>query len=104
MTAKTKRQGGIPFTGNDARLFQDVFDVLEAVYGEEAPSYMRGYLETWTRYRQLKATGVKVSISPPKYGRRWSLLNDEGRAMDDDVSCNQMIRRACEIMVGIKSV
>jgi len=74
MPAKREKQGGIFFTGNDARLFQDVFDVLEEVYSEEAQSYMRGYLQTWKRYRQLKSNGMKVSISPPKYGRRWPLL------------------------------
>ena len=31
----------IPFTGQNAGIFQDLFDVLDGVYGDEAQSYRR---------------------------------------------------------------
>jgi hypothetical protein len=72
-TAKNKASG-IPFTGQDARVFQDLFDALEDVYGHEAQSYMRQYLKLWPQYLRLKRRGVKVRISSPRFGRRPLLI------------------------------
>ena len=66
----------IPFTGQDARVFQDLFDALEDVYGNEAQSYMRQYLKLWPEYLKLHENGVKVRISPPHFGRRPLLIID----------------------------
>jgi hypothetical protein len=74
-TAKTK-PFGIPFTDQDARVFQDLFDALEEVYGAEAQSYMRQYLKLWPQYLKLQKNGVKVRISPPHFGRRPLLIID----------------------------
>ena len=52
-TAKIK-SFGIPFTDQDARIFQDLFDALEDVYGAEAQSYMRQYLKLWPQYLKLQ--------------------------------------------------
>jgi len=51
-TAKIK-SFGIPFH-QDARIFQDLFDALEDVYGAEAQSYMRQYLKLWPQYLKLQ--------------------------------------------------
>jgi hypothetical protein len=67
---------GIPFTERDARVFQDLFDVLEGVYGDEAKSYMRDYLRIWKRYRELKDKGINVRVSPPRFGRPPLLIID----------------------------
>ena len=66
----------IPFTEQDARVFQDLFDALEDVYGNEAQSYMRQYLKLWPEYLKLQESGVKVRISPPHFGRRPLLIID----------------------------
>ena len=67
---------GLPFTGHDARVFQDLFDALEDVYGDEAQSYMRQYLKLWPQYLKLQKSGAKVRISPPRFGRRPLLIID----------------------------
>ena len=74
-TAKNKLSG-IPFTGQDARVFQDLLDALEDVYGNEAQSYMRQYLQLWPEYLKLQESGVKVRISAPPFGRRPLLIID----------------------------
>ena len=74
-TAKIKFSS-IPFTGQDARVFQDLFDALEDVYGNEAQSYMRQYLKLWPHYLKLQKNGAKVRISPPHFGRRPLLIID----------------------------
>jgi len=57
-----------------AHSLQDLRDVLNGVYGDEAQSYMIGYLQLCKHYRQLKHQGVNVHIAPPKRGRRRPLL------------------------------
>lgn len=74
MKTKKKKAGGIPFTEEHARLFQIAIDALDALYGDEAQCYMRGYARLWKRYSELKEQGVNVKISPPKIGRRAPLL------------------------------
>ena len=74
-TAKIKFSS-IPFTGQDARVFQDLFDALEGVYGDEAQIYMRQYLKLWPEYLKLQESGVKVRISAPRFGRRPLLIID----------------------------
>ena len=67
---------GIPFSDRDARVFQDLFDALENVYGEEAQGYMCQYLKLWPQYLKLQKNGVKVRMSPPRFGRRPLLIID----------------------------
>jgi len=74
MKPKRKPYGGVSFTAKDARVFHDVFEVLQDIYGDEARNYMRGYAQIWIRYRQLKDKGVNVRISTPKFGRRQPFL------------------------------
>jgi len=74
MKAKQKQQGGIPFTAKDARIFQQVFDVLDGDWSDEAESYTRGYIRLWKHYNKLKDRGVKVRITPPRCGRRTPVL------------------------------
>ena len=66
----------IPFTGQEAGIFQDLFDALDGVYGDEAQSYMRQYLKLWPEYLKLQESGVKVRISVPRFGRRPLLIID----------------------------
>jgi len=72
-TAKIK-SFGIPFTDQDARIFQDLFDALEDVYGEEAQGYMRQYVKLWPHYLKLQRDGLNVRISPPRFGPRPLLI------------------------------
>lgn len=76
MTAIGIKSSGIPFDERDARVFHDLFDALEDVYGDEAQSYMRQYLKLWPQYLKLKENGVKVRISSPRFGRRPLLIID----------------------------
>ena len=69
MKAIGNNSSGISFDERDARVFHDLFDALEDVYGDEAQSYMRQYLK-------LQENGVKVRISPPRFGRRPLLIID----------------------------
>ena len=55
-------------------MFQDLFDALEDVYGNEAQGYMRQYLKLWPEYLKLQESGVNVRISPPRFGRRPLLI------------------------------
>jgi hypothetical protein len=75
-TTKKNKSFGIPFTDRDARVFQELFDALEDVYGDDAQSYMRQYLKLWPQYLKLQESGVNVRISPPHYGRRPLLIID----------------------------
>ena len=74
MKAKQKQKGGIPFTAKDARIFQQVFDMLDGDWSDEAESYMRGYIRLWKHYNELRDRGVNVRISPPKLGCRGPFL------------------------------
>jgi hypothetical protein len=67
---------GIPFTERDARVFQDLFDILKGVYGDEAQGYMRQYLKLWPQYHKLKKKGVKVRISSPRFSHPPLLIID----------------------------
>jgi|KBSSwiStaDraftv2_1062776.scaffolds.fasta_scaffold2264944_1 hypothetical protein len=67
---------GIPLTDQDARVFHDFFDALEGFYGAEAQSYMRQYLKLWPKYLKLQKSGVKVRMSPLRFGRRPLLIID----------------------------
>ena len=73
MIAIQKKQAGVAFTAKDARVLNDVFEVYQEIYGDEAQSYMKGFAQIWIRYRQLKDRGIRVRISTPRYGRQ-SLL------------------------------
>ena len=66
----------VSFTYKDAQLFRDLFDVLKAVYGNDALGYFRQYLKLWPEYRRLKVSGVNVRFSPPRFGRRPLLIID----------------------------
>jgi hypothetical protein len=63
-TAKNK-SSGILFTEQDARVFQDLFDALEDVYGEEAQSYMRQYLKLWPQYLKLQKWSESKNFAAP---------------------------------------
>jgi hypothetical protein len=76
MKTVRNKSSGIPFTEHDARVFQDLFDALEDVYGNEAQSYMRQYVKLWPQYLKLQKNGVNVRISPPRFGRRPLLIID----------------------------
>ena len=76
MKAPGNKSSGIPFTEQDARVFQDLFDALEDVYGEEAQGYKRQYVKLWPHYLKLQRDGLKVRISPPHLGRRPLLIID----------------------------
>jgi hypothetical protein len=74
MIPNQKKHGGIAFTAKDARVFNDVFEVYQEIYGDEASSYIKGFAQIWIRYRQLKDRGVRVRISTPRYGRQSLLI------------------------------
>ncbi len=76
MKAIGNKSSGIAFNERDARVFQDLFDALEDVNGDEAQSYMRQYLKLWLQFIRLQENGVKVRISPPRFGRRPLLIID----------------------------
>ena len=57
-------------------MFQDLFDALGDVYGDEAQSYMRQYLKIWPEYHKLQESGVNLRILPPHFGRRPLLIID----------------------------
>jgi len=76
MKTVRNKSSGILFTGQDARVFQDLFDALEDLYGDGAQSYMRQYLKLWPQYLKLQKNGVNVRISPPRFGRRPLLIID----------------------------
>ena len=76
MKAPGNKSSGIPFTEQDARVFQDLFDALGDVYGDEAQSYMRQYLKIWPEYHKLQESGVNLRILPPHFGRRPLLIID----------------------------
>ena len=76
MKQPTEIRRGIPFSGKDARVFHDLFDALEDVYGAGARGYMRQYVKLWPQYLRLKRRGMKVRISSPRFGRRPLLIID----------------------------
>jgi hypothetical protein len=76
MRPKKEIQGGVLFTYKDAQLFRDLFDVLEGVYGAEAPGYFQRYIKLWPHYKRLKENGVNVRMSPPRFCRRPLLIID----------------------------
>jgi len=51
------------FGDRDAQVVNDLFDILEGVYGEEAEIYFQRYVKLWPIYRRLKNEGVNVRIS-----------------------------------------
>ena len=73
---KTQKREAEISTYKDTQLFKDLFDVLKAVYGNDALGYFRQYLKLWPEYRRLKAGGVNVRFSPPRFGRRPLLIID----------------------------
>jgi hypothetical protein len=73
MIPNRNKHSGIAFSAKDARVFRDVFEVYEEIYGDEASNYIKGFAKIWIRYRQLKDQGIRVRISTPRYGRQ-SLL------------------------------
>ena len=52
-----------PSNFRDAKVLNDLFDILEGVYAEEAQTYFQRYLKLWPIYRRLKNEGVNVRIS-----------------------------------------
>jgi hypothetical protein len=76
MKTVRNKSSGLPFTERDACVFQDLFDALEDVYGDEAQSYMRQYLKLWPQYLKLQKNGAKVRISTPRFGRKPLLIID----------------------------
>jgi len=76
MKATKNKISAVLFTDQDARVFHDLFDALESVYGDEAQSYMRQYLKLWPQYLKHQESGIMVRISPPRFGRRLLLIID----------------------------
>lgn len=73
---KQQKEVSIPFTVTDARVFKDLFDVLEGVYGAKAQGYFQRYVKLWPQYQRLKNNGVNFRISSPRFGRRPLLIID----------------------------
>ena len=62
----------------DAQVLDDLYDILEGVYGEEAQTYFQRYLKLWPIYRRLKNHGVNVRISLGRF-RQEPLLIINGK-------------------------
>jgi hypothetical protein len=67
-----------PSNFRDAKVLNDLFDILEGVYGEEAQIYFQRYLKLWPIYRRLKNEGVNVRISLGRF-RQQPLLIINGK-------------------------
>jgi hypothetical protein len=67
-----------PSNFRDAQVLNDLFDILEGVYGEEAQTYFQRYLKLWPIYRRLKNEGVNVRISLGRF-RQQPLLIINGK-------------------------
>src|SRR5262245_37168301 len=62
----------------DAQVLDDLYDILEGVYGEEAQTYFQRYIKLWPIYRRLKHEGVNVRISLGRF-RQQPLLIINGK-------------------------
>ena len=62
----------------DAQVLDDLYDILEGVYGEEAQTYFQRYIKLWPIYRRLKHEGVNVRISLGRF-RQQPLLIVNGK-------------------------
>ena len=62
----------------DAQVLDDLYDILEGVYGEEAQTYFQRYIKLWPIYRRLKNHGVNVRISLGRF-RQEPLLIINGK-------------------------
>jgi hypothetical protein len=47
----------------DAQVLDDLYNILEGVYGEEAQTYFQRYIKLWPIYLRLKHEGVNFRIS-----------------------------------------
>lgn len=62
----------------DAQVLDDLYHILEGVYGEEAQTYFQRYIKLWPIYRRLKHEGVNVRISLGRF-RQQPLLIINGK-------------------------
>ena len=67
----------------DAQVLDDLYDILEGVYGEEAQTYFQRYIKLWPIYRRLKHEGVNVRISLGRF-RQQPLLIVNGKSTRSD--------------------
>ena len=75
---KTRQEEFSNFTHRDAQILNDLFDILESIYGEEAQSHFQRYVKLWPNYCRLKNDGLNVRFSPHRLGRQ-PLLIIEGK-------------------------
>ena len=66
------------FEDRDAQVSNDLLEILEGVYGEEAQTYFQRYIKLWPIYRRLKHEGVNVRISLGRF-RQQPLLIVNGK-------------------------
>jgi len=80
---QTRQQAFYNFTHRNAQVLNDLFDILESIYGEEAQLHFQRYVKLWPNYCRLKNNGVNVRFSPHRFGRRPLLIIDGGLTMSD---------------------
>jgi hypothetical protein len=71
-----KKKAGALFTHGDAKVFTEVFNILEGAYGEEAQDYFRRLVKLMPQYQRLIDKGVNVRIARQRIGRRPLLIID----------------------------